>query len=265
MAGAINFAIRHIEEKISSSVLKLAFKDKNRRLNNVISLSERIKAKVIVSKVLKDIAPYSGIEAKLPLSDARITTVDSGVPNTFEYVVEFSTKRMGNRKIVNVSDISTSVGYGPSLEATGNQLMNALEPMMPSGRGAIIDSITRIDIVGDNILYVSCEGSGLGLESMYLNCNVSSGEAMGHISPRQHMDFAKLCLEAAKSIIHTKLYDELDEGYIQGGHNISRIKDIVDRYEDADEKYDELYEAWKKQETFSNSKLTTDLIKCQIL
>ena len=73
-----------------------------------------------------------------------------------------------------------------------------------------------------------------------------------------------MCRKAAQSVIYTKLYSKLDEGYVKGGHNISRIKDIVDSFSDAEEQYDELLDGWEKIERLNNRKFNSEFIALQL-
>ncbi len=179
-----------------------------------------------------------------------------------EYVIEFSKEYLEGKEIVNVSDITTRGFYsgGPTSGGTNpSSLLRAAEPMLNDFK-SLAESITRLEIVGDNIVIVSIQGIMTHIGSSYLTCNLSSGENFEHVLPRQRMAFSKLCKIAAQNLIYTRLYTSLDEGYIEGGHNISRIKDIVDKFSDAEERYYEELEKWEKLEKFHDYNLTEDLI-----
>lgn len=262
MSANVRHAVRHIIENIDRRTLELAFKEKDRRLNQVISLESKIKSQVLMSKVLPDISPYSGIERRLPIADARVTLLDSNVDLIKEYVIEYTPEYLNGKEIVNVSDVTTRGFYsgGPTSGGSNpSSLLRAAEPMLNDYK-SLAESITRIELLGDNIVIVSIQGIMTHIGSAYLTCNLGTGENFEHILPRQRMAFSKLCRIAAENLIYTKLYTALDEGYIEGGHNISRIKDVVDKFSDAGERYYDELEKWEKLEKFNNYELMENLI-----
>lgn len=257
--SAVAYAVDYIMETVDETVLELALREKYRTINNVLSLEEKVRTQIIISKVLKDVKLLSGIRKNIPLYKCRVKQMT----DTFDYVIEVPSKLLGGREIVSVSSVSLpgpSVTHGDS----GGGLIGGATRLLDAHAAIPIIEVTRLDMIGKNIILATVEGNSTHILSGYLECSVTSGENMSHIHARSYRDFARLCLRGAQSRIYTKLYSKLDEGYIKGGHNISRIKDIVDSFSDAEEQYSELLNNWEKVERLSNRKFNNDFIALQL-
>jgi len=257
--GAVEYATEYILETVDETVLELALREKHRTLNSVLSLEEKIRTQIIISKVLKDVKLLSGIRKTIPLTKCRVKQMD----DTFDYVIEVPNKVLSGRDIVSASSI-TLAGPNTKHMSSGNSMLDASSRLVDAMSAAPIVEVTRLELIGKNIILVIVDGYEPNITSGFLECTVASGENMAHIHPRSYREFAKLCRKAAQSKIYTKLYSKLDEGYIKGGHNISRIKDIVDSFSDAEEQYDELLDGWEKIERLNNRKFNSDFIALQL-
>lgn len=257
--GAVEHALSYILETVDETVLELALREKHRTLNSVLTIEEKIRTQIIISKVLKDVKLLSGIRKNIPLSKCRIKQMI----NTFDYVVEVPDNLLSGREIVSASSI-TLTGQNTRNFGSGNTMLSSASRLIDAHTAPPIIEVTRIELIGRNILLISTEGYESHLTSGFLECTVASGENMSHIHPRSYRDFAKLCRRAAQSKIYTKLYSKLDEGYINGGHSVGRIKDIVDSFADAEEQYSELLDGWEKIERLNNRKFNSDFIALQL-
>ena len=257
--GAVEYSLSYILETVDETVLELALREKHRTINNIITLEEKIRTQIIISKVLRDVKLLSGIRKSIPLDKCRLKQME----DTFDYVIEVPNTVLSGRDIVSASTITLS---GPNTKnvTSGNGILDAGSRILDSYASSPVIEVSRLELIGKNIILATVEGYEPHLTSGYLECNLASGNNMSHIHPRSYRDFAKLCRKAAQSVIYTKLYSKLDEGYVKGGHNISRIKDIVDSFSDAEEQYDELLDGWEKIERLNNRKFNSEFIALQL-
>ena len=257
--GAVDTALKYILNTVNETLLELAFREKHRIINNTLTLEEKIRTQVLVSKVLSDVKSLSGIRKNIVLSKCYIRQV----ADTTDYIVEIPDKLLGNREIVSASSISI-VGANGAYSTSGNPLLDASMGIMASYDSGPSVTITTIENIGRNVLLVITEGFEYDLASGTMECTIASTNSMSHIHPRNYRQFNQLCKAAAESLIYNKLYVKLDEGYVKGGHNIGRIKDAVDKLEDAEDKYQELLDKWELIERLNSRKFNSDFISLQI-
>jgi len=257
--GAIEHALAYILETIDETVLDLALREKHRTLNNVLTLEEKIRTQIIVAKVLKDVKVLSSIRKFIPLAKCRIKQM----PDTYDFIIEVPSKILSGRDIVSASGINMA-GPNTNVKSSGNAMLDAGMGIVDAYASAPVVELTRIELIGKNVILVASEGYEPSFITGFLECTITSGENMSHIHPGSYMDFEELCQKAAQSKVYNKLYTKLDEGYIKGGHNISRIKDVVDSFADAETQYRELLRQWSKIERLNNRKFNSDFIGMQM-
>ncbi len=257
--GAVEYALSYILETVDETVLELALREKHRTINNVITLEEKIRTQIIISKVLKDVKVLSGIRKTISLEKCRVKQMT----DSFDYIIEVPNNVLSGRDIVSASSISLSGPSGRNA-TSGNSMLDVGNRLLDSYAASPVIEVARLELIGRNIILVSTSGNESNLTSGYLECNLASGNNMSHLHPRSHRDFAKLCRRATESKVYNRLYSKLDEGYIKGGHNISRIKDIVDGFSDAEDQYDELLSEWEKIERLNNRTFNSEFIALQL-
>lgn len=257
MAGATSYAIRRIKSRISRRVLEIGLRQYTPHFKRNAGLNELIRSNILINQVYKDISVLSNIEKSIPIDKGIVTEIgDEG----FEYILEFGEDVL-EKEIVNVKSVS-----GPNHMATrfnrpiGN-LANNVSKLLPDEMPLQVEC--DVDIIGRNIFLIRME-EGQFPYSGFLNCNLSSGETFSHIPPRYHEEFSKLCLFCCRAIIYNNLNEELDDGYIEGGFNINKIRESVESYADAEDRYSELLEEWSKYEFLFSSKQNEALIRGQI-
>ena len=260
MSGCIETAIRYIGETIDEEVLELAVREKNPVLNRTFTLAEKIRTQVILGIVIKDVEILSAITRKIPLRKCNITKFSN---YNRDYLIEIPSKLISGKKIIDSIAI-TYPGLCGSTVGSSNPAISAMSGMIDAYTDAPTIDVDRLEPIGDNVVILTPNEALNDVASGILECTLTSNSDMGHISPRSYRTFSKLCALAMKRYIYNKVYVKLDEGYIKGGHNISRVKDIVDGYSGAIEEYDEAVTNWEKIERLNNKKFNSEFIGLQL-
>lgn len=256
----IESAVKYIMDTIDEEVLTIATVEKNPKLNKILTLAEKIRTQVIMAIVIKDVEILSSITRKIPLNKC---TVSRFVNYTNDYVIEVPSKLVGGKKIIDPVCI-TYANLNGSVASSGNSVINAMSGLVDAHTAAPSIEVERLELIGDNVIIVTPSETMSDITSGVLECVLTSNSDMGHINVRSHRKFAELCALAMRRYIYKRAYVKLDEGYIKGGHNISRIKEIVDGMSDAKIEYDEALRNWEKIERLNNKKFMSDFISLQI-
>jgi len=125
---------------------------------------------------------------------------------------------------------STAFNETPSALATGINMMNNLE-------SENVIQTSRLELIGDNIVLV--QDPTIHLINSILRCMVENDSKLSNIKPRSYIALSKLFTLALKSYIHNHLIVKLDQGFIQGGHELGVISNIITDYADAESEYQE--------------------------
>lgn len=231
--NAINYALSVINKVIPEQILYLTFIENNDKINQVISLDERILTSVVRPRILVDCNIVGGIMTKIPVAKCIITTLA-----TNEFIIEVPKLLTNNKSIINVLSLVSNVNYGlTGYMQNDSQLLAAAYKMYNNVATEPVVQTSRLDLIGDNVVLV--EDPNINLINGVLRVNIENNTNMENLNPRFYLHFSKLVELGIKSYIYNKMVIKLNQGYVYAGHELGTIKDTIDGYADAEEMYKE--------------------------
>lgn len=262
--NAIVYGKNRILREIPLEILKLTFLERHSLYNNNIALDEKIMYSIITPIVLMDTNLIGSITKKINLKKC-IVNYYQNEDLQHEYLIEVPDDVVDFKEIISVSQILNNIALGMMGNNSMSAVSNAMNGMISAHSNVGIMTTDRLEIVGRNIILVNTGNVRWNFENSILECGLSKDKNMSHLKKGSYLDFGDLCVEAAKIYIYNKMIVKLDEGYISGGHNISIIKNKIENYDAAFEKYKELLEQWFKIEFMNDTKAYHDLIEMQLV
>lgn len=253
---------------IPSEILNIVFmSEDNNFTNELISLDERILAKVIRPRVLIDMNLVGGEHIKIDLDGVPRIEIDR-----FSSIFSVPQGRIMNKTIMTVMSIGfiKNGPYGGGSYSTNNIFRTGGSSLTSAG-AKIADASTNIpnvstataELVGHNKIIIY---DRLGVRGVYeVTCVVGNEENLNNIAYRSIPAFSKLVGFAVKSFIYNTMLIKLDKGYLYGGQDLSSIKEIIDSYSEAEENYNVfLNETWRKIASMNQADRIKNFIKLQL-
>lgn len=244
--NAIQNAIKDIKYSIPIEILQLAFTETDNRLNNFISLDERILASIIRPRVIIDTNIVGGIEARIDLNRCVI----SGMTNR-EFIVEVPKILTNGSSIMSVLGIVSNVVYSQStsFSETPAATSSAMNMMNNLGTENVVQT-SRLELISDNTILVS--DPTIHLINGVLRAVIENSANMSNLNPRSFNAFSKLCILAVKAYVYNIMLVKMDKAVIYGGHELGVVKEIIDGYSDAEEQYQEYLNTTFRKVQFVN-------------
>ena len=231
--NALHKALAEIKFQIPPEVLQVGFVENFGRVNQVVSLDERIMNGVIRPRVLVDANLVGGVVARVPIAGCMVREY---LP--YEYIVIVPKELTSGRSIVSVLSL---VSYTNTITTapvyTASPMLTAANNMFNSITQETVIQTSRLELIGDNTVLI--QDPNLSILTGSLRCTVEYDETMSAIHPRNMHSFSKLCVLATKSYIYNNCKVKLDQGYVYGGHELGSISEVIDSYSDAEEQYQE--------------------------
>ena len=250
MTDVIQYAIQYLYDRIPSEILQLTFSTNNGiPYNHIRSIDDAIDQQVIQRRVIKDCSLVSG---KIKYITLLSQYLEIPKPDNFaltNMLGQFSIYRIPPeaREGCPISSVmSLSYPARNSAAMFPNQ-QNADCPYVTMNQMAneVLQSQTMSnsrptptpELVGSNIIRL------IPSQFVHLDwvvaCKLAFDGNMTNATHSSILPFAKLVLYATQMYIYNDLIVKLDQGFIQGGAEIGAIKNIIESYQDANEKYDE--------------------------
>lgn len=223
---AIQYMVSSAKRTIPDEILSLAFRPPRSYITN-ISIDMMIEKNVIVPWVMTDLNILGGTEIVIPLDSVEVHTDD---PNGV--YIEIPEAVTSGRAIISVLSIVSNTTYQTYDTGTATGKLDAnLGGHLSGVHNTMIERISErgVFIYGD---YASISG-------MMLRLIVEYSSRLAEINPRSYKHLEKIATHAVKAYIYKTLIVKMNKAELYNGHELSIIKDIVDRYEDEYEKYTE--------------------------
>lgn len=272
---AITYALNRIKSTIPRNILNNAFMPTQmhqlRRDPFMPSnIDDVIIDQVINRRVRKDCDVAGASEIIIP-----INTIQPQIVSQDCYLLHVPKELTGGREITSAISLifyglyQTNLGtqyfggvsaMSANLAGRCNQQLRPLTAMAASSKSLPYTETTNVRVVDGSTVVVN--DILLPTPNSYLKLVVAHDREFSTLSPTAYRAFGKLCEYAAKAYIYNKLIIEIDMTELVGGHELGKIKEIVESYSDANELYDEYYDTkWRKIQFMSDEKRHTDFIK----
>jgi hypothetical protein len=240
----INHILKYIYLNIPEEILNYVFKsDKN------LSMDSIIKEKIIVDIVLRRCNLYTGKLKKILLKESYKIKTRSDI----EFLVysEYSLYKIPpqareNKDILDVISVYPSTEYASNIvgyDVTPNRASNVSEAVLDSITGDNIFITPDVKILDNNVILLTPPQPIVS--TWIANCMLKYDEYFTNLSPNAIRYVEKLGLYATQQYIYNKLRVQLDKGFLIGGQELTAIKNVVDEYKDARNKFDQVFEDFR--------------------
>ncbi len=230
--NAVTYAIKNVGFHIPREILNLGLMDTERYGFIASSLETMIHDLIVRPRVLIDCNLVGGMQIIVPLIKCKILKND-----LVGTVLEVPKKLTNGRSIMSCDSIVSSGNVITSREDNQIDTSQQFSKMLDNTSGISVIQSADITLVGDNRVFINYQQ--INITDMYLKVIVEHDSNMSNLQPRSYPAFAKLVLYAVKAYIFNSLQVSLGKGYIYQGHELSVVRDIIDKYEDANNDYQE--------------------------
>ena len=251
MTPALEAAYIRILSVIPSEILDAIFEPF--RLG--ISIEQCIYNKVVSSRVIKDLSITSGVPTVIALTEPMLERVVPESAVSFPYQTLFAVYRIPEeareyRNLVQVVGLSfpyfqmgqfpfganTQGGCAPvtTLQDLTDQSLAGASGMI-NGTAKPIPELLEPDVVK----LTPTAGAPMAGFSWFLHCYLEYNKEFTNMNQSSIIPFSFLCLYAVQSYIYTYADLKIDKFYSFGGIEVGRMRQIIDSYADAEEKYNE--------------------------
>jgi len=243
--SVINKALREIAATIPEQILEETFNPPSRYdgYRAPINYEVGLREKVFYGRLIEDLNLTGGHEVTIPLVSLQPQYADE-----FRVIYEIPDRLTNNRDII--QPLNVTFGEG-TIMGTTNMGMRGHSPMLDAASGILsshlpipLVSTAYVRLVGRNVI---CVEDNMALpRNIFLRAIVAYDAEFSSLNPRSWHRFTKGAKLATKAYIYNHLEILIDEGEIRGGFSIGAFKNIVERYADAEEMYQEfLQKEWK--------------------
>jgi hypothetical protein len=248
MFNAINYILSYVFNNIPEPILVEAFLPKSGATPN--SLDYYIRKDVIEKRVLPDCNLYGGKRKYILLTSDMLEKVDMPAKYSLVSAASIGVYRIPP-EIREYRELSHAIElrfpYSASGYATANfPAMISHGQTLTSKANDILDSHTYahaanppqpILLNGDLVQLDPPQFSHI---DYLLVCTLKYDKNFTNINPDAITPLSELVLSATKNYIYNKLTLQIDRGFLVGGQEFGKFKEIVERYENEQERYKEL-------------------------
>jgi hypothetical protein len=245
MISAFSSALRMIYNTIPREILEATFRPNDYQ----ITLDKRIQEVIVNGRVLPDCNINAGKIKRIPLSacmmeyvlpDPDISSIISPTPGSLYRVPPAARE---NRDIVGVIDISYLFDYSGfndspfGLGSNGNTIRSMAAAALNSHTGRNSCLTPTPTLLANNMILINPTNSFIS--DWALVCRLGYDDEFTNIANASITPLSHLITTATKAYIWVTLTIQIDAAMLSGGQELGKFKDIVDRYENEYEKYNE--------------------------
>ena len=260
--NALQYMFHQVRLQIPRPILDLGLNRDNVFNTNGRTLDDKLFQSVYLNKVKPDLDLSGSLPLKLPLRHCSIEAIKAPLPR---YIITIPKHLTEWRSIISVKTLLSTFNLN-SYTATSNldrsPAVAYSRRIMRASDTVNLISTSRLEIIGDNKIFV--EDPSIFPGEAILDCDIEHDEKLNTVNKKYWPILGDIMVNATKMFIRTNTIVELNEGYIKAGHEISIIKDEIEKYEDADEKYREAIEKWRGQAIMNNGRSKAEFIKSLI-
>ncbi len=270
----INKAVRDAQWKIPRAILKMAYLESDTYNlmgsfhRTTISLDEAIRETTILPRVVVDCSIVGGQTSDISLEGLAPVVVDDQ-----HHAYFIPKERTGGRTILSALSVNYFRAFGVGrmdygvtsigLNRGPNEITSSTQKAFGSRSNIPLTGTSECKVLGHNVVMVRTKTSTPSAYSV--RCLLAHDQDLSDVNILSSLQFSKLCSFAIKSYIYLELDTRLERGKIERGHELGRIRAIVDSYADAEENYETyLMEEWPGVQAFSDRALSEDLLLIQL-
>lgn len=231
----VSKALEELRYEIPIQILEAAFMDRRfSRFPPVANLDSMIREKVIEERVLNDCNLTGGTQVIIPLAGLPMEYYEAST-----VIIRIPKDRTQNRRISRTTSVIIGLQTLPGTQAYGmnnqSDYMSAAAQVFASQASIPIQSTAQVSLIAENTIMIADQT--LIPASLSLLCYLEHDIDFTSMRSMTISKFTKLVEFAVKAYIYNKLTIQMAEGYMAGGLDIGRFKEIVDGYADANENY----------------------------
>lgn len=261
--NALQYTLNYIlRTQIPINILELAFPS---RVNSNVTLEERMMVECIRPIIMTDMNILGGVLTYIDLNQCYIVESGdkTGNVNMGSFIVDVPKALTANRSIIALYSLvegsATMMNSLPNcvspIMAEANKLMTTMTP------GNVLQT-GRLELVGENKVLIEAYGPSLNVGM--LKVSIANNANLENVQPPYYVHVANMVSWGLKMYIYNKLRPQLDVGYLYAGHEIPYVKEVVDSYSDAVEKYEEYRQIWGKVSVLNDTRKKTEYMSMQI-
>ena len=226
MMDLLMYGAKQARFHIPSRVLDMVFKVDTRYGNNFYNVDSAIIDKVLRPRILTDFNLLSNNMVIIPFTKLKILEHIKDM-----LVVEVPVSVSNGRKLISANSVvNSSANIVPDPQ---NMMLNNVAkygaPLSSARITLLTHSVIRIEGIGD-----------ADISRLNLKCMLEYDEQLSAIQPRSFPDLVPFMLAAIKAYIYVELVLDIDEAVIRYGHEVPAVRNVVDKFESANEDYMEL-------------------------
>lgn len=244
--GPIGRACAEMKFRIPPRILDIVFIKRNEYLRQApMSIDDHILNEVLRPRVLVDCNLVGGAEVLI-----RLDGFQTDRPNDYTSIYRIPKEVTNGRTITSVLNITFAdptriSSYGVAAGCQNTPMLQAAQGVMDAMGAIPMTSTAYTQIIGENVIMV--RDTIVLPANSFLRCLLSYDDELSHVQIRSYPAFVKLVELAVKAYIYNQSIIEMDMGELFGGHQLGRIKEVIDSYADANIQYEEyLLETWQK-------------------
>lgn len=259
MSNPIIYSLNYLTKfGIPKAILNIAFLSRfANNFHGLGSLHDRIREEIINPRIIVDCNLLHGTEVTIPLAKC-----EKLVWNYYETVYRIPMELTAGRKVISPLELTAASGAvmasdGAMSATTAGMYSNNMAAF--NGMGANVaaarqtmNSVMPIQNVSNALLYLLGDNTILIKDAvivpatMHLRVILENDSQFNHILPAWYDEFYLLVLYATQSYIYNQIVVEQDSAFIASGGELNRVRDIIESYSDAEEKYREQKDVWYK-------------------
>lgn len=261
--SAIKHAIDRVLLTIPKDILKLAFMKKPEIYRIETTLEQQINDLIIDKIVLTDINLIGGITITIPVNKC-FTYTYGHEDGTTSKIIKVPPTLLNNKKIITPLSLMVSKTTHVKHMSNNTGLLDLTKAKLNFDNNSNnIITTSNLELISTNTILINEDLFTLSNATMEVT--VENNRNLNNIKPANRLIFTKLVILAVKAFIFNSLVLELDKGSLYYGHELSRLGDIVNSYEEAYNDYQlMLKEKWMKISFMNDSKAMDDFINLSI-
>ena len=262
--NALQYALTNaVMMEIPRQVLEVAFPQP--RTGMILSLEERMLSRCVRPLILMDMNLVGDMMIYVQLAQCNVIAISSieMAGSTGTFIVDVPKYLTNDKTILRAYSLVLGM-YG-----TNSTNMHCISPILvdTAKLGLAINpnnvsQTAKLSVVGENKVLV--EDYARNMNGGFLKLGVENNSNLENIQPSYYPQVAKLILLGLKRYIYNNTIIDVDVGEIYAGHEIGRIKEIIDSYADATEMYNEELIRWSKLSVMNDVRKSDELLKLHI-